>query len=329
MKRAKQDEQVSRLASHQIATGRRLERALAENRPTLLAFAEWLAETRGLAPGSVKVRLHSACCFIDAVTVRAEATGGQALQSLNRDDVEGFFIQYSKDHGMAARHSMRSAMRLLLKFAAGQGWVGWELMDAVPSLRDYRLRGLPRGLSDEELSTLLSSPWDQGRYPRRDRAVVYLLATYGVRRGHVAALKLKDIDWIGRTIHFAAHKGGKLVRQILTPAVAESLAEYLQHERPAFDCEYVFLRQNRPHGRLEVSAISALVIGRMLRCGLPPRSPHTLRHAFATRLLRVGQPIKAIADLLGHRSLDSAAIYAKVDHIRLFEVAVEWPEEAR
>ena len=59
--------------------------------------------------------------------------------------------------------------------------------------------------------------------------------------------------------------------------------------------------------------------------GMPPVY-HSLRHAFATRLLRSGQPLKSIADLLGQRSLSATAIYAKVDHPRLFEVAVEWPE---
>lgn len=66
----------------------------------------------------------------------------------------------------------------------------------------------------------------------------------------------------------------------------------------------------------------------MVRCGLPARGPHALRHAFATRLLRAGQSAKAIADLLGHRSLDAVVIYAKVDYARLFENAVDWPEVA-
>jgi integrase/recombinase XerD len=60
---------------------------------------------------------------------------------------------------------------------------------------------------------------------------------------------------------------------------------------------------------------------------LPPYYPHRFRHAFATRLLRSGQPVKAIADLLGQRSLDAVAIYAKVDHARLLEVAIDWPAE--
>ena len=153
-----------------------------------------------------------------------------------------------------------------------------------------------------------------------------LLASYGVRRGQVCALQLADIDWRERTVDFAAHKGGKAVQHVLTDSVAESLADYLRNERPASDCEYVFLRARSPHLRLGPTAISMRVISRMKRCGLPPRGPHAFRHAFATRLLRAGQPVKVIADLLGHRSLDAVAVYAKVDHVRLLEVAVDWPE---
>lgn len=144
----------------------------------------------------------------------------------------------------------------------------------------------------------------------------------------MSALRLTDIDWQERTIDFAAHKGGKAVQHILTQKVAESLADYLRNERPASDCPYVFLRQNAPHLRLGPMAISSLVRWRMRRCGLPPQGPHTFRHAFATRLLRSGQPVKVIADLLGHQSLDAVAVYAKVDFARLLEGAVEWPEVA-
>jgi site-specific recombinase XerD len=57
-----------------------------------------------------------------------------------------------------------------------------------------------------------------------------------------------------------------------------------------------------------------------------PRGPHALRHAFATRLLHDGQPLKVIADQLGHRSLAEVSTYAKVDHARLLEAAAPWPE---
>ncbi len=326
MEQTRERKQVWSLASQATYTRRRIDRAYAGNRPALRAFADWLAEVRGLAPGSITVRLGSACSFVDAVTDRAGAACGEAFQSLAPDDVEDFFVRYGKGHGMAARRSMRSAMRLFLKFAASRGWVDLELADAVPRLRSYRL-SLPRGLSDEQLSVLLGSPWE-GRCPRRDRAVVYLLATYGVRRQQVSDLQLADIDWRERTIDFAAHKGGKAIHHILTQSVAEALADYLWTERPTSDCDYVFLRQTSPHLRLGPGAITDLVRARMASCGLPRRGPHALRHTFASRLLRAGESVKAIADLLGHRSLDAVAVYAKVDFARLLECAIDWPEVA-
>lgn len=315
-------------ASEHMYMLRTIERACAANQATLKAFAGWLAETRGLQAGSITVRIGSACSFVDAVTAHAGETCARAFQSLTPEGVEDFFVQHGKDHGMASRRSMQSAMRLFLSFAAEQGWVGRELAEAVPRLLSRRLSGLPRGLSEEQLSVLLGSPWEGGRCPNRNRAVVYLLATYGVRRSQVSNLQLTDIDWREKTIDFAAHKGGKAVRHILTQAVAEALACYLRDERPASDCAYVFLRQNSPRLQLGPKAIYSLVRARMVRCGLPPRGPHALRHAFATRLLRAGQPVKSIADLLGHRSLDAVAVYAKVDYARLLENAVDWPEVA-
>ena len=315
-------------ASEHMYMLRTIERACAENQPTLKEFADWLAETRGLQAGSITVRIGSACSLVDAVTARAGETCARAFQSLTVEGIENFFAQHGKDHGMASRRGMQSAMRLFLKFAAKQGWVGRELAEAVPSLLSRRLSGLPRGLSEEQLSVLLGSPWEGGRCLNRDRAVLYLLATYGVRRSQVSSLRLTDIAWSERTIDFSAHKGGKAVRHILTEAVAEALACYLRHERPVSDCVYVFLRQNSPHLRLGPKAISSLGRARMVRCGLPPRGPHALRHTFATRLLRAGQSVKSIADLLGHRSLGAVAVYAKVDYARLLESAVDWPEVA-
>lgn len=309
-------------------TARRIDRASRGSRPTLRAFAEWLAKDRGLGQGSITVRIGSAGSFVDAVTTSAGTRCAQAFRTLTVDGIEDFFVRYGKGHGPAARRSMRSAMRLLLKFAVSRGWVRSELADQVPGLRSYRLSSSPRGMSDEQLSTLLGSPWEHGDCPRRDRAMVHLLATYGVRRQQISALRLVDIDWRGRTIDFAAHKAGKAIHHVLGPGVADAVAEYLRHERPASASEYVFLRHRPPHQQLNPSAITEAVRSRMVRCGLPRRGPHALRHSFATRLLRAGQPIKAIADLLGHRSLGAVAIYAKVDHARLLEVALEWPEVA-
>ncbi len=309
-----------------VALSRRIQRANIAQRPVLQAFADWLTEERGLKPQTTRPWVDSVVVFLGTVTAQGALPCHQALVALTADGVEEFFIDYSKDHGRWTRRRMLTAMRSFLKFAAFKGWVDLDLVAAVPSLLGWRLSGLPRGLSDEEFTKLLASPWAPGKCSRRDQAIVELLATYGVRCEQVSALQLSDIDWRERTIYFAGHKGGKALHHLLSATVAQSLAVYLREERPSNDCAYVFLRCRRPYLRLSSMAITKVMRRRTVRCGLTPRGPHALRHTFATRLLRAGQPIKAIADLLGHRSLDTIAIYAKVDVARLLEVAVDWPE---
>jgi integrase/recombinase XerD len=304
----------------------RIERADPWNRRTLRSFARWLSGTRGLAWSTIAKQIHPASTFVDAVTRRLGRSCISALRALDIDTVEGFFVEYGKGRGMSSRRSMQSAMRSLLRFAAERGWVGEEMVSAVPSLVSYRLSGLPRGLSDDQLARLLERPFRRGGCRRRDWAIVCLLASYGARRGQVSALQLGDVDWGERTIELAAHKGGKAVRHALIPAVAEALAAYLREERPESPGRSVFLRHRRPHEQLSPGAITTMVRLRMVDRGLPPFGPHALRHTFATRLLRAGEPVKTIADLLGHRSLASVGIYAKADVGRLLGVAGEWPE---
>lgn len=312
--------------SHHSYTLRRIQRAGTRNRRTLRSFAKWLADSRGLGPATITVRIGAASTFVDAITSRAGCSCAPALRSITAGQIEEFFVEYSKGRGMSARRKMCTAIRALLEFASRRGWVCREMAAAVPRLVGYRLSHLPRGVSDEQLSQLLSTPWEKGECLRRDRAIVWLLSTYGVRRFQLCSLRLTDIDWHHRTVLFAAHKGGKAVEHVLTEAVAQALGEYLSKERPSSDCDYVFLRQRRPHVRLGPGAISNMVRRRTRRCGLPALSPHAFRHAFATRLLQAGQPVKAIADLLGHRTLATVAVYAKVDYARLLECAVDWPE---
>lgn len=304
----------------------RIQRADAWNRQTLRAFVRWLSSARGLAPSTIATYIHSASTFVDAVTRRVWRSCASAFRSIDVGTVEDFFVEYGRGRGMASRRSMRSAMRLFLRFAAERGWIGVGVVSAVPSLVSYGLSHVPRGLSDEQLMLFLERPFRRGQCPCRDWAIVTLLASYGARRGQVSALHLGDVDWGEQIIEFPAHKGGKAVRHALTPAVGEALAAYLRDERPASSRSSVFLRHRKPHERLSPAAITGVVRHRMVNRGLPPFGPHALRHTFATRLLRAGQPVKTIADLLGHRSLASVAIYAKVDLPRLLGVAGEWPE---
>lgn len=307
-------------------TQARIGRAAAVNRRSLGEFAEWLSQSRGQAPKTINQRVHSACTFVDEMTLQLGKPCAEAFRSITPKTIEEYFVAYGRERGMSARRSMRLAMRQFLLFASSRGWVERELASVVPRLMSYSLSRVPRRVREEQLSRLLETPFRGGRCCRRDRALLFLLAAYGPRCGQLSALRLVDIDWHERVIRFERHKGGKSVEHTLTDAVAQTLAEYLHDERPQSEDESVFLRSVPPHTQLSPGAITAAVNARMVACGLSPLGAHAFRHAFATRLLRAGQTSKTIADLLGHRSLSAVAIYAKLDHPRLLEVAAEWPE---
>jgi len=298
------------------------------HRESLRSFSEWLRESRGLMAESVVVRLQSARQFLAWLGGRDTRP---ALRRLTARDVERFFVHFREGHGPAGQRSLQAALRLFLRFGAERRWCSAKLVDAVPTLHAYRLSEVPRGLTDEQVTLALRSAPTDTEAGARDLAILALLATYGVRRGQIAELRLSDIDWQRRLVAFRAHKGGKPIRHSLTATVAATVGRYLDRFRPRVDDDHVFLRALGPRLPLSPSAISVTVTARLRRAGVHAalRSPHAFRHAFATRLLRTGRPLKEVADLLGHRHLGSASIYAKVDLVALRRVAAEWPEVLR
>ena len=225
---------------------------------------------------------------------------------------------------------MQAALRTFFRFCLQQGHILQPLDRAVPILRTYRLATVPRGLSEEQAQQALHGINRSTPVGRRDYAVLQLLFSYGVRGGQVRALRLEDIDWLHDQILFRAAKHGKDVRLPLTIEVGESLLDYLLHGRPACSCPEVFLTCRAPYHPLpNPNALSALVARRLRAAGidLPRRGAHAFRHGFATRMLQQGQPLKAIADVLGHRCLSTTFVYTKVDFQTLKQVVLEWPQE--
>lgn len=292
-------------------------------RRCLRRFASWLESDRELSLPTIKIRITSTSAFFTTIATPDGCV--RALKKLSVTDIEDFFVGYAKTHGPVSTRQMQASLRLFFTFGASRGWVDRDLTGAVPSLRSYRLSSIPRGLKDDEVRQLVAISAERSR---RTHTFALLLAVYGVRRGQVAALRLQDIDWRERTIRFRAQKGGKPVTHELIPSVAETLAAYLRDERPETQSNTIFLRERPPYLPISPGAVTAAIADLFSRMGLEnrPRGPHALRHAFATRMLGNGQTLQVIADLLGHRSLASVSIYAKVDHPRLLEVARQWPE---
>jgi integrase/recombinase XerD len=295
--------------------------------PLLDAYLHWMRRYQQAADGTLEVRCRSLTQFLRWLGPEATPEG---LQSLTAERIEAFSVSHAHSIGRSARRSMQSALRSFLRFSVYQRYIEQPLERAVPTLRTYKRATVPRGLSDTEAQRVLQCIDRSSHVGRRDYAMVQMLYTYGVRGGQVRALRLEDIDWAHNQILFKASKGGKDSRLPLTAEVGESLLDYLQNARPACSYPQIFLTCRAPYHPLpNSSSLSAIVQRRIQAAGieLSSKGAHIFRHGFATRMLQEGHSLKAVADVLGHRHLDTTFIYTKVDFNALKQVALEWPQE--
>ncbi|MHC4183570.1 MAG: site-specific integrase [Planctomycetota bacterium] len=294
--------------------------------PLLDGYLQWLKDIKSSAQGTIKLRRTYLTRFLESFD------GGlstERLAHLSPGEVQTFFLEYAKSHGKASRRSMQAALRTFFRFCYAKGYVGRDLSASVPTLRTYKLDTLPRNLTNYEIREILSHIDRETGTGRRDYAIIQLLYTYGIRGGQLRALRLNDIDWRQNQIHFSAMKHGKELYQPLTDDVGESLFSYLRHSRPSTSYRELFLTLRAPYRPLKYSTtLSEIIANRMKSAGLEATrcGSHAFRHSFATRMLAGGHPLKSIADMLGHRCIQTTAVYTKVDFQTLNRVPLDWPE---
>jgi site-specific recombinase XerD len=196
-----------------------------------------------------------------------------------------------------------AAIRAYIRFTFGAA----RVPDA--SLAPARPRRLPDAPKEEEIAAVLELVQGDSPLALRNRALVELLYSGGLRSAEAVGLDLADVDFERETVHVRG-KGGKERSVPLGEEAAHYLSRYLREGRPvlargAEDAVFLSARGRR----LDTSTVRRLV-----------RNPHRLRHAFATHLLEGGADLRTIQELLGHSSLSTTQVYSHVDARRLRRV---------
>lgn len=226
--------------------------------------------------------------------------------------------------------TVRTALRSFFRFLRFEGLADERLEAAIPTVAFWRLSTLPRCLRDEQLEQVLASAHTATPCGHRDRAIIICLATLGLRLGEVAGLCLEDLDWRAGTIHLRTRKTGRGAMLPLPHEAGRAIVAYLRHERPTTTERRVFVQHlgSRRGTPISSTAISEVVVRALRRAHVeaPLAGAYVFRHTAASRLVRQGASLKEVADFLGHRSLDTTTIYAKLDLPALRDVALPWPE---
>jgi site-specific recombinase XerD len=260
------------------------------------------------------------------------ALGGDPFNParLSPSDVVAFISYMSERFSPRSMKHVRTALRSFFRFLRVEGLCDERMESVIPTVAHWRLSTLPRSLSDSQLEQVLTSFDTSTPCGHRDRAIVLCLASLGLRPGELAELRLEDFDWRRGTIELRTRKTRRGAILPLPEQAGRAIVAYLRHHRPPTDERRVFVKHVGHHRGEPISSHTiSVLVGRVLgRAGVaaPMAGAYVFRHTVAGRLVRQETSLKEVADFLGHRSLDTTAIYAKLDLPALREVALPWPK---
>ena len=291
----------------------------------LAAFDGYMRDVAGLAETTRRQRRRIVGAFLASVS----GADGIVVATIEASAVRRFVLGEGRDWCAGAVRVAGSSVGCYLKYRQMCGDEVAKLLYAIPRAAHWRLAPLPDTLSSAQIDALLASFDASLRSGRRAYAMVRCVTDLGLRCAEVVKLRIEDIDWRNGTIRIARSKTHFTDCLPLPRATGEAIADYVRHERPETASRAIFVRHVAPYDRpVQAGVAKRAVIAAFRRCGWDRCDPHVLRHSVASRLLREGTPMKHIADILRHRSLDTSKIYTKIDLERLSAVALPWPGRA-
>jgi integrase/recombinase XerD len=282
-------------------------------------FATYMTNERGLSRHTVRGRCWQVQTFLHWLAQR-----GVSLADCRLEQVDTFLAL--KRHSGWCRISMATAakaLRAFFRYAGQQGWCAAHLAAGIQGPRLFRQETLPVGPSWLDVHRVIASADTDSPADIRDRAVLLLLAVYGLREGEVVSLTLDDVHWEQHILRVTRPKQRRQQDYPLTDTVGEAILRYLRQVRPRCSSRALFITLRAPFRPLVANSLYNIVSTRLRAAAVACRKhgPHALRHACAAHLVAEGFSLKQIGDHLGHRSAYATRTYAKVDIAGLRQVA--------
>lgn len=250
---------------------------------------------------------------------RAQANGGTSPGAKRLTDVDAAQIKEflaflgAQSYSKATIARKLATLRSFYKFCLRRDWIKLHPLAAIRTPKQDK--HLPKCIDLASILKLFSKPDEGSLLGVRDRAILELLFSTGVRVSELVALNFADLDCEGKMVRVRG-KGKRQRTAPIGPTALEKVRRYLTLRRadaraPSFDQAALFVNK---HGqRLSTRSVRRKFDKYLALAGLDPTiSPHTLRHSFATHMLANGADLRSVQELLGHQSITTTQVYTRV-----------------
>jgi len=283
-------------------------------------FKRWLENEKGYSD-------HTISGYSRDLVEFSKYTGQQKKPSeIVNGDIRSFVSGLHGRNSASTVSRKLSALRTFFRFLIREGEIVDNPLTGISGPKSGR--SIPAFLTVDEVFSLLESPDSRDTFMRRDRAILELLYSTGIRVAELVSRDIEDLDFDVEMLRVT----GKGNKQRLVP-VGRPALEAIMHwlkEREGIICsrkakgqqvDTAALFINSRGGRLTTRSIERFVIKYSQRAGLRQAvTPHALRHSFATHLLEMGADLRSVQELLGHASLSTTQRYTHLTLDHLTEV---------
>jgi integrase/recombinase XerC len=282
-------------------------------------FREYLGSERNYSKHTVKAYITDIGEFLRVIKEKklvGENAGAIDFEKLDETPVRAYISWLYTRNSRSSISRKLASVRTFFEFLIRKGALKNNLAKLVPTPRGEKR--LPTFLTVDEVVKLLSIE-GSGALLSRDVAVLELLYSSGLRVSELVGINLNDIDLKNLTVKVLG-KGNKERIVPVGSKAAHALDEYLR-ERLGMNPGGDHLFVNTRGDRLNVRSVDRIIRKYALLAGIPKNvSPQVLRHTFATHLLGGGADLRAIQEMLGHKSLSTTQRYTHTSIEKLMEI---------
>jgi len=279
----------------------------------------------GLSSSTIHYRIRNATEFL------TDTFGNRQIkyQQITPRQILRYVSKKANRYKPGSTKVLTCSLRCYFRFLQFEGKCFRNLADAVPTIPNWKLATLPKTMTKEQLARFLASFNRKTPSGQRDYAIALCFLELGIRAFEVKDILLDDIDWDNSTLTIRASKTSQLRILPLPVRLGKALVCYLKNGRPETNSRNVFIRHSVPEGQpVTIYVVRGAMRRAHKRAGLSDQftGTHVFRHTMATTMHQKGATLKEVADILGHKSIDTTTIYTKLNLTMLAKVALPWPE---
>lgn len=280
------------------------------HRDLIREYLSYLRVEKGLAKNSLEGYERD----LTRLKTWTDKNGSEVLK-LTRQDLREWLIDLSAARlSENSKRRVLSALRGFYKFLMFEGFIKENPAENLDS--PQKSFYLPKFLNQAEIEMLLSQPDTSTETGLRDKAILELMYSSGLRVSEAANLQIRDID-LDAGILTTIGKGSKTRRVPVGTSAVEWLKSYLALRRKHENIETQNLFVSPLGKPINRQIIHAFIKDYAERCGLHGVSPHTLRHSFATHLVQNRADIRSVQQMLGHADISTTQIYTHITDAHL------------